>query len=257
VPNGQRSGPAAARNLGWRTARAPLIAFTDDDTVPAPTWLQHALDAFRPGVDALCGRVEMPRMARPTEYQRDARELETAEFVSANCFCRKAVLNALDGFDERFRFAWRDDSDLHFRLLEQGYCIARAPEAVVIHPMLSAPWGVSLLDLRKNAFDALLYKKHPRLYREKIHALPRWDYYAIVAALTFAALGLATGSKTLTVAASAAWLTLTVLFCLRRLRGTSRRLSHVAEMVVTSVLIPPLAVFWRLAGAIRYRVRFA
>jgi hypothetical protein len=33
--------------------------------------------------------------------------------------------------------------------------------------------------------------------------------------------------------------------------------AHVAEMVVTSALLPPLAVFWRLAGAVRYRVRFA
>jgi len=33
--------------------------------------------------------------------------------------------------------------------------------------------------------------------------------------------------------------------------------AHVAEMVITSALLPPLAVFWRLAGAVRYRVRFA
>jgi hypothetical protein len=28
-------------------------------------------------------------------------------------------------------------------------------------------------------------------------------------------------------------------------------------MAITSVLLPPLSVFWRLAGAVRYRVRFA
>ena len=31
-------GPAAARNLGWRTARSPWIAFLDDDVVPDPDW---------------------------------------------------------------------------------------------------------------------------------------------------------------------------------------------------------------------------
>src|SRR5262249_45121667 len=39
-------GPAAARNVGWRAARAPVIAFTDDDTVPDPGWLAAGLGAF-------------------------------------------------------------------------------------------------------------------------------------------------------------------------------------------------------------------
>src|SRR5690349_1100437 len=29
-----RRGPAAARNIGWRRASAPIVAFTDDDTTP-------------------------------------------------------------------------------------------------------------------------------------------------------------------------------------------------------------------------------
>lgn len=257
LPNHGAHGPAAARNLGWRSARAPLIAFTDDDTVPAPDWLRRGLDAFSDSIDALCGRIEMPVPASPTDYERDAQQLESAEFVTANCFCRKSVLQALDGFDERFLLAWREDSDLHFRLLAIGARIARAPLALVVHPVRPAPWGVSLLQVRKIAFDALLYKKHPRLYRQKIRATPRWDYYAIVVALLAAVLGAAAGQPVLAAAGAAAWCMLTLLLVRRRLRGTSRSLSHVAEMALTSVLIPPLAVWWRLAGAIRFRVPFA
>ncbi|MDB5933706.1 MAG: glycosyl transferase family 2 [Massilia sp.] len=257
VANEGRHGPAAARNLGWRVARAPIVAFTDDDTVPDPAWLRHGLDAFDDSVDALCGRIEMPLPANPTDYERDAQHLETAEFVTANCFVRKSVLAALGGFDERFRLAWREDSDLHFGLLAIGAHIARAPDAVVVHPVRPAPWGVSLLQVRKIAFDALLFKKHPRLYRQKIRATPRWDYYAIVAAMLLAAIGAATGYRLLATGAAAAWCVLTLLLIRRRLRGTSRRLSHIAEMALTSALIPPLAVFWRLAGALRFRVRFA
>jgi GT2 family glycosyltransferase len=250
-------GPAAARNRGWRRARAPIVAFTDDDTVPSPGWLQHGLAAFDDSVDALCGRVEMPLSAAPTDYERDAQQLESAEFVTANCFCRRSVLVALEGFDERFALAWREDSDLYFRLLAVGARIRRAPEALVVHPVRPAPWGVSLLQVRKIAFDALLYKKHPRLYREKIRATPRWDYYAIVAAMLLALSGAAFGSGMLMAAGTAAWCVLTLSLLRRRLRGTSRRLAHVAEMAVTSALIPPLAVFWRVAGAIRFRVPFA
>jgi glycosyltransferase involved in cell wall biosynthesis len=257
VSNAGPHGPAAARNRGWHIAQAPVIAFTDDDTVASPAWLASALDAFTDGVDAVCGRIEMPLPATPTDYQRDARLLETAEFVSANCFCRKSVLEQLGGFDERFTSPWREDSDLHFRLLEMNANIAHAPEALVVHPLRPAPWGVSVLQIKKIAFDALLYKKHPQLYRQKIQGAPRWDYYAIVASLVAGLAGYFGAVTLLATLGGAAWLTLTVRLCARRLSGTAKTISHVAEMIVTSVLIPPLAVFWRIAGAIRYRVRFA
>ena len=63
-------------------------------------------------------------------------------------------------------------------------------------------------------------------------------------------------SLPLTVAGAALWTGLTADFCRRRLEATSRRMGHVAEMVVTSALIPPLAIFWRLRGAVRFRTPF-
>jgi hypothetical protein len=39
---------------------------------------------------------------------------------------------------------------------------------------------VSLRQQKNVFYDALLYKKHPRLYRERILARPPWDYYAVV-----------------------------------------------------------------------------
>ena len=38
-------GPAAARNSGWRAARAPLVAFVDDDCAPVAGWLGALLEA--------------------------------------------------------------------------------------------------------------------------------------------------------------------------------------------------------------------
>jgi glycosyltransferase involved in cell wall biosynthesis len=250
-------GPAAARNIGWRAARGDIVAFTDDDTEPDPRWLRNGLRAMRANVDAACGRIVMPIPARPTDYERDASGLERSEFVTANCFCRRRLLEALGGFDERFRLAWREDSDLHFRLLEAGARIARAGDAVVVHPVRPASWGVSLRQQQKVAFDALLYKKHPRLYRERIRAAPRWDYYAAVGALFAVALGAAVSSVVLAAAAAVLWAALTARLCLARLRGASKAPAHVAEMILTSIAIPPLAVFWRAVGALRYRVMFA
>lgn len=242
-----RSGPAAARNRGWRKARAPIVAFTDDDTVPDRQWLEQGIAAIRRGAEAVVGRTVMPLSDRPTDYERNESGLERAEFITANCFLRRYVLERLGGFDEAFRMPWREDSDLHFRLLDQGFRIARAERALVVHPVRPAPWGVSLRQQKKVVFDALLFRKHPRLYRERIRAAPRWDYYLTVLCLAAAPFSWM---------AFVAWLGLTARLAAHRLRGTSKAPRHVAEMAVTSILIPPVAVFWRMVGALKYRVAF-
>jgi GT2 family glycosyltransferase len=243
-----RRGPAAVRNRGWRLARAQIVAFTDDDCVPDADWLRRGLEAFAEKPDAVCGRIVMPLPEPPTDYQRDAQRLERSEFVTANCFCRKRVLERLGGFDERFPLAWREDSDLHFRLLELGARIVVEPRAVVVHPVRPAPWGASLAQQRKVMFDALLFKKHPRLYRERIRATPRWDYYLIVGSMFLGAFN---------PVFLLLWAMLTARFCWRRLRGTALTPRHALEMVVTSIAIPPAAVFWRAVGALRFRVAFS
>ncbi len=242
-----RDGPATARNRGWRRARAPIVAFTDDDCIPDGDWLRRGLKALAGGADAVCGRIVMPLNGAPTDYERDAQGLERAEFVTANCFVSKEMLERIGGFDERFRLAWREDSDLHFGLLAQGARIEREPRAIVVHPVRPANWGVSLRQQRKVMFDALLFKKYPRLYRERIRSAPRWDYYVIVASLI---------AGPLWPPAWLIWLLMTSAFCWRRLRGTSWAPRHLLEMVLTSIAIPPVAVFWRLAGALRFKVAF-
>lgn len=256
LPVDPASGPAAARNLGWRSATAPVIAFTDDDCIPSRGWLEAGLDAIGSGVEGACGQVIVPIPSRPTDYQRDAAGLERAEFVTANCFYTRRALEAVNGFDPRFRVAWREDSDLFFGLLERGLPLAYAPGALVVHPVRPARWGVSVSQQRKSLFNALLYRKHPGLYRQRIQSRPPLRYYAIVLTLLAGLVAGLARLHALALAAGAAWLVLTLTFSLDRLRDTSRAPRHVVEMLVTSMLIPALAVFWRLVGAARFRVPF-
>lgn len=255
-PQGSR-GPAAARNAGWRAARAPLIAFTDDDTVPSRDWLEQGLAALPDWASAAAGRVRVPLPSTPTDWQRSSAGLDGAEFVTANCFVRRAALVVVGGFDERFVRPWREDSDLHFALIEKGYRVVAAPSAVVLHPVRAAGWGVSMKVQRNMLFDALLYKKHRELYRARISPRPPVRYYLAVGLLIAAALFAGAGLWKTATLAVIAWLAWTAGFAAQRLRGTRHDLPHVAEMLVTSAAIPLLAVFWRLTGALRYRVLFA
>jgi len=258
-------GPAVARNAGWRAAYGKIIAFTDDDTVPAPDWLERGERALLPGIVALCGRVAVPRTGadgrrgddyRPTDHELMTRGLETAEFVTANAFVRRSALLSVGGFDERFLRAWREDSDLQFRLLRDAGPVGRSEDAVVEHPVRPERWGVCLRQQKNVFFDALLYKKHPQLYRERILKAPPWDYYAIVA-LTVAAPLLWAADIGGSAAVSLLLAAIGVLrLAIRRLRRTARTPEHIAEMVVTSALIPFLSVYWRLRGAIHFRVLF-
>jgi glycosyltransferase involved in cell wall biosynthesis len=250
-------GPAAARNTGWRDARGEIIAFTDDDCIPDSGWLAAGIEPFiDPAVIAVTGQTIVPLPPCPTDYERNVAGLEQSEFLTANCFCRRDVLLALGGFDERFTTAWREDSDLHFRLLDLGGNVRRVTSAVVVHPVRKGAFGISLCEQRKSLFDALLFRKHPRHFRERIRPTCPSHYYAILAAALIAIIAAARGHWFICLTATAIWLGLSIAFCLRRLRGTSHAPAHLAEMAVTSLLIPFLSIFWRLVGAVRYRVAF-
>lgn len=259
-------GPAIARNVGWRCAKSALIAFTDDDTVPDSDWLAQGLAAFRLAwrrgerPAALSGRVRVPlspaERRRPSDHQKMTLGLERAEFVTANAFVQRDALVRIDGFDERFRRAWREDSDLQFRLMQHVGPVLACPAAVVAHPVRPEPWGVSLRQQRNVYFDALLYKKHPKLYRERILPKPPWLYYVIVGS-SLAAGGLALGG------AGQAWVIAAGIACVgilrfagQRLRDASMEPDHLLEMLATSALIPFLSIYWRLRGAWHFRVLY-
>ncbi len=249
-------GPAAARNIGVYVARGEIIAFTDDDCIPSTEWLKVGVMAFDEDIVAVAGQIVVPLPALPTDYEYNASYLAHSEFVTANCFVKRNALINIGGFDERFTAAWREDSDLIFTLQEQGASYKTVQDAIVIHPVRPASWGVSINQQRKSLFNALLYKKHPTLYRQKIQPTPPWNYYAIAGSLLVVLIGAISASWLLGCFALGMWMLLTSRFCLVRLKSTSHTPSHIFEMMITSSVIPLLAIYWRLRGAFKFRVFF-
>lgn len=134
------SGPAAGRNVGWRSTACPVVAFTDDDCVPDPCWLENGLSAFGPGGVLVIGRTRPPADQRQLARQPFSLVLDTSSarfFESCNAFYARADLLKVGGFDERFRRPSGEDADLGLRMLVAGVEDRFAPGAVVEHDVRS------------------------------------------------------------------------------------------------------------------------
>lgn len=253
----EKQGPAGARNLGWLSAKTPLIAFTDDDCIPSKDWLASLLEYFKEGKYlALTGKTIVPLPEDPSDFAINIAHLEDADFITANCACTKAALLKVGGFDERFKMAWREDSDLEFKLLTNEIPIQKVNRAIVIHPVRDVAWGVSIKEQKKGLYDALLFKKFPVLYRSKIQASPIWNNYLTTLLALLFIVSLFSGTSTLT---AIIFFILVLQFgrlIFRRLKRLNKSFSHVTEMIATSLVIPFLSVYWRIYGAIKYKVLF-
>lgn len=133
----ENCGPAPARNLGWRTAQAPIIAFTDDDCLPAPGWLQAGLDAFAlaPDLGVVQGATRTPPGTEPigAAWRHElVIDRPTPHFEACNIFYRRAALEAGGGFSEELGW-WGEDAAAGWSVIEAGWRRSFAPDAEVTH----------------------------------------------------------------------------------------------------------------------------
>ena len=183
VVHGGGRGPAAARNVGWRQAGTEWIAFLDDDVVPSPGWaatLHVDLDALAPDVAASQAAIDvpLPRGRAATDRERNVARLQGAPWITADLAVRRAALDDIGGFDERFQRAYREDTDLALRLEARGWRLAEGRRRTS-HPVGPAPWWASVAAQRGNRDDAL----RTRCAREamaggaRTAAAPRRDHH--------------------------------------------------------------------------------
>lgn len=252
-----KKGPAAARNKGWRKAKSELIAFTDDDCEPDRCWLQSLISGYgQEDYIAFSGKTIVPLPENPTDFAYNTAHLQQAEFITANCACTKQSLIRTGGFDERFKMAWREDSDLQFQLLKNSIEVIKNQQAIVVHPVRNAPWGISIKEQKKGIYDALLFKKHPLIYREKIERQPNWNYYLTLALWLLLMVAVLVNSVPAMLITAATLICFIVTFFYKRIKDTRHSISHLTEMAFTSIVIPFLSVFWRIYGAVKFRVLY-
>lgn len=158
------TGLSVARNTGVLAARGDVVAFTDDDVVVDPMWLQRLGSALVVTPTAACvtGLVNGGELRTPEqqwfEHQVNwSKELARTEFeitrpppgdklfpfrpalygTGANFAIRRTVLLEIGGFDEALGAGSPagagEDIDIFVRVLVAGHTLIKEPAAVVWH----------------------------------------------------------------------------------------------------------------------------
>jgi GT2 family glycosyltransferase len=181
VRNQVTLGPAGGRNRGWRLARAPVVAFTDDDCAAEPGWLAAGLRAQGRDPGAVIQGVTRPD---PRERDQDGPLSRTVlvdtlgpQYEACNIFYPRELLEALGGFDERYgALPAGEDTDLAWRAIERGARTALAPDAVVLHAVERVGMRGMLRFAGRWGAVTRLFSEHPQA-RAMLHRRVFWNVW--------------------------------------------------------------------------------
>ncbi|MDQ3728724.1 MAG: glycosyltransferase [Actinomycetota bacterium] len=163
------AGTSAQRNCGWRAARGPVVAFTDDDCRPAPGWLQGLLDAGA-GAEVIVQGRTVPDPDERHLFRGLARTILNVRpsgwYETCNIAYARASIERLGGFDEAIDFLG-EDVDLGLRARRAGVGLRFTDRALVWHAVHWRSVPAALRDARKRGSRPAIVARYPEL-RERL-----------------------------------------------------------------------------------------
>jgi GT2 family glycosyltransferase len=142
VGTAENLGIPGGRNVGAEHARAPLLAFLDDDARYAGTEVlaravvvfdgEHDLGVIALRIvddDGVTARRHVPRIGA----RQPNRAGTVTSFLGGSAVIRRTAFEQSDGYAGDFRYAM-EESDLALRLIDRGWTIRYDGNPAVIHP---------------------------------------------------------------------------------------------------------------------------
>ncbi|MBF2053481.1 MAG: glycosyltransferase [Candidatus Sericytochromatia bacterium] len=163
-------GRAAARNTGWRAARAELLVFLDADMAVAADFVaQHWRFHLQQGPGWLGqGKIIGTSDGQAQPVASLWTDASQAVFATGNVSVPRKAMVVSGGFDEAFtEYGW-EDLELGWRLLQHGYRSGRVP-ATAWHYEPLPQWQPEALARDRARAEAagrgaaLFFTKHPTL----------------------------------------------------------------------------------------------
>jgi glycosyltransferase involved in cell wall biosynthesis len=154
---------AEARQAGVEAATGEVVAFTDDDCLPAPTWLEQGVKSLEN--DGRFWGVQGRTLAEPGPPETRAIHVDAPDrlYQTCNIAYRRDALQAVGGFDTGFD-GWFEDTALGARISARG-TIGWNPDMLVTHravprrPFDRPTWRRLIADERR------LADGYPAFYR--------------------------------------------------------------------------------------------
>lgn len=165
IDSSQTPGPSAARNQGWRASNGDLVLFCDDDDAAAPTWVAELARTLRE-YDLCGGSLEYGELNSRRAALRSGHAARSAPTKfshlpyapSSNLGVRRAVLEAVQGFDESSACA--EDIDFCWRAQQAGFTFAFVPEAVMHYRLRDGYNAAFRQSYQYGVSDGWLLSKH-------------------------------------------------------------------------------------------------
>lgn len=169
----QHQGPAAARNLGVKSAKGDTIVFIDSDLVVTENFLQAHVDALITGAEKLNGDrlftygwvINTCNFDDPTSASYKVTDFSAAYFATGNVAIAKKWLKKAGLFDTQFQLYGWEDLELGVRLKKLGLKLIKCPEAVGYHwhPAFSLEQIPNLIEkeIQRGKMGVVFYQKHP------------------------------------------------------------------------------------------------
>lgn len=161
-------GPAAARNLGVRSAQGDTIIFIDSDLVVLDQFIHHHHQALQtaPPKTFTYGRViNTANFESPTSEPYKVTDFSAAFFATGNVAIARHWLLEAGLFDTGFSLYGWEDLELGVRLKNMGLTLVKVPEAVGYHwhPAFTLDQIPKLIDqeIQRGKMGVVFYRKHP------------------------------------------------------------------------------------------------